>query len=79
MCFAWFTLRRSDYIAVSTEDLRTKMLELVENEPVPVQTNTSTVISTTATTSAAAAATRIEDLNITAAIEITKQIYRHAV
>ncbi len=73
MCFAWFTQRRSDYIAVSTEDLRTKMLELVENEPVPVQTNTSTVISTTATTSAAAAATRIEDLNITAANEITNK------
>jgi len=82
MCFAWFTHRRSDYIAVSTEDLRTKMLEIVENEPAPIQTNSSTV---TSTTSAAAAATRIEDLNITAANEITNRytgmlsLYRHAV
>jgi hypothetical protein len=73
VCFAWFTHRRSDYIAVSTEDLRTKMLEIVENEPAPTQTNSSTVTSTTTTTSAAAAATRMEDLNITAANEITKK------
>ena len=39
----------------------------------PIQTNSSTVTSTTATTSAAAAATRIEDLNITAANEITNK------
>ena len=73
MLFAWFTHQRSDYIAVSTENLRTKMLEFVENEPELelVQTNSSTETNTTATTSAAA--TRIEDLNITAANGITNK------
>ena len=49
------------------------MLEFVENEPELelVQTNSSTETNTTATTSAAA--TRIEDLNITAANGITNK------